>query len=228
MYKSIVDLTHTLHESVPTWDGSCGFGSTIELEYDQGCCVQTMKLHAGVGTHIDAPAHFIPGGSSVSELQLEKLIAPLYIIDGRAEVCATSVDYQLQVRDIHCFEYTHGPINAGSFVAVLTGWSAYWHDTEMYRNVDLQGAMHFPSISTEAAAYLIKKNVVGIGIDTLSPDCSQTYFPVHEQVLGSGKYIVENIAHLDKLDPIGWVACILPLKARGMVEMPVRMIAWKQ
>ena len=44
--------------------------------------------------------------------------------------------------------------------------------------------MHFPGWSVEAAQFLIeKRNIAGIGIDTLSPE-TEFPFPVHFYVLG--------------------------------------------
>ena len=226
MHAKIIDLTHSLTETVPTWNGSCGFLPAIKLDYDQRCRVQNIKMHAGVGTHIDAPAHFIPGGRDVSELPLEHLLVPLYVIDVSHRV-NDNASYQLQPDDIIQYEKVHGIIVPKSFVAICTGWSERWPYPDQYRNVDQQGNMHFPSIAPQAAELLIERAIVGVGIDTLSPDCSQEQFPVHEKILGSDKYIVENIAHLDKVDTTGYVACILPLKGKGLVEAPVRMIAWK-
>lgn len=38
-----------------------------------------------------------------------------------------------------------------------------------------------------------QKNVMGIGVDTLSPDISEP-FNVHKSILSKDKYIVENIS----------------------------------
>ena len=66
-YKA-VDLTHTISSDAPTWEGDCGFSHDIMLDY-ASCTtpvkfrVQTINMVAGLGTHIDAPAHCIPGGN---------------------------------------------------------------------------------------------------------------------------------------------------------------------
>ena len=52
----VVDLTHPLCSSVPTWNGSCGFCLETKKDYDQVFRVEEMKMHAGVGTHMDAPS----------------------------------------------------------------------------------------------------------------------------------------------------------------------------
>ena len=67
----------------------------------------------------------------------------------------------------------------------------------------------FPSVSASVADLLISRNVVGIGIDTLGPDLPSSGFPVHQAILGAGKYIVENIANLEKMPRTGAYVMIL-------------------
>ncbi|MBU6446154.1 MAG: cyclase family protein, partial [Verrucomicrobia bacterium] len=87
------------------------------------------------------------------------------------------------------------------------------------------GQMHFPAFSVEAARYLIGQNVVGIGIDTLSPDCLHLDYPVHHTVLGAGKYIIENVADCANIPSRGCYAIALPLRAEDATECPIRLIA---
>lgn len=221
MPKKIIDLTHTLHEHVPTWTGSCGFLPAIKLDYDQRCRVHNIKMHAGVGTHIDAPAHFIRGAKEVHQLPLECLIAPLKVIS----IVRSNDDFKVTTQDIKSFEQQHGKIASGDLVVFNTGWHKRWDNPDAYRNVDQHGNMNFPSISAEVAQFLVDCDVTGVGIDTLSPDCSETAFPVHEIMLGAGKYIVENVANLDHVSSTGYIGYVLPLKAQELVESPVRFIA---
>ncbi len=217
--KKIIDLTHTLHADMPTWGGGCGFSSTIKMDYPDGLRAQSLRLHAGIGTHMDAPAHFKKGGTDVSEIPLEELMLPLVTIDLSKKAHA---DYVITVEDLKEFDKNH-PIPKGSFVACATGWSRFIHDPKAYRHVGVDGAMHFPTYSAEAAAYLLDKGVMGIGIDTLSPDLDDA-FPVHHCILGAGHYILENMANLERLPPLSFMIN-LPLKMAGLTESPVRAIA---
>ncbi|HJK86179.1 MAG TPA: hypothetical protein QKA08_00205 [Candidatus Megaira endosymbiont of Nemacystus decipiens] len=66
-YK-LIDLTHTLSEETPSWDGGCGFNHDIKLDYDE--CdsavkfrVGQIKMHAGIGIDTlspDVPASGFP------------------------------------------------------------------------------------------------------------------------------------------------------------------------
>ncbi len=217
-----VDLTHPLDEEVPTWTGSCGFRHEIKMDYDEGLRVMTYKMHAGVGTHMDAPSHFFREGKNIGDLPLEQLITPLFHIN-----CAHNQDpnFLLTVEQILAFEKKHRKILSGSSVVLSTGWAKKWKDVQAYRNPDAQGKMHFPGFHKEAAALLVERAVAGIGIDTLSPDGSNEGFPVHEHILGAGKYILENLTNLQQVPETGAFLIALPIKVRIGAEACVRAIS---
>src|SRR5205085_2154857 len=79
---SCVDLTHTLDSKVPTWGGNSDFKMEITTDYDQGWRVHTCQMNkAGVGTHMDAPAHRIKNGITIDQIEVKNFIAEAYVID---------------------------------------------------------------------------------------------------------------------------------------------------
>jgi kynurenine formamidase len=217
----LIDLTHNLSAKIPTWNGKCGFDHETKLDYTECTSevkfrVQQIKMHAGIGTHIDAPSHCTPGAATVDKLQLEHLISPLCVIDVHKKA---TENYIISNTDILDFESNYGKIPEHSFVAFYTGWSKHWHNESKYHNNHV-----FPSICATAASTLITRNISGIGIDTLSPDIPKSGFPVHKIILGADKYIVENIANLETMPAIGAYTLVLPIKGQGLTESPVRMI----
>ncbi len=221
-YYHIIDLTHTLNPEVPTWNGTCDFKQSIFLDYDEVCRVQNIELNAGTGTHIDAPSHFIRGGKSSADLPIEDLIAPICVVNVTKKIHA---DYYISVQDIEDYEQSYGLIEPGSVVIGYTGWDKYWYDPQKYRNPDQDGQMHFPGFSKEAAALLLDRDIRGIGIDTLSPDCLDLNFPVHKLILGASKYILENLTQCKKLPPKGAYGIFLPIKTAGGTEAVMRAAA---
>ncbi len=217
----IIDLTHPLSSEVPTWNGSCDFCSEIKQDYDKMFRIQQIKMHAGIGTHMDAPSHCIQGGHSIADIPLEQLIVPACVIDVSIKADA---DYEISFEDIENYERTYGIIPKGSLVIGYTGWSRFWTNPDAYRNIDANGQMHFPAFSSKAAELLLKKDIVGLAIDTLSPDCLDQSFSVHRLILGAGKYIIENIADCSKLPPKGSYVMALPLKVKDGTESPIRII----
>lgn len=216
-----IDLTHSLSSASPSWDGGCGFMLDTTLDYEQCSTetkfrVQQMHLHCGIGTHMDAPAHCIPQGATIDTFTPEMLISPCIIIDISAKAHAC---YELSVNDIQAFETLYGPIDEKSFVIIHTGWDRLWKNPNDYR-----AAGNFPSVSQEAAHYLLTKNIVGLGIDTLSPDRPDSGYPVHQSLLSQGKYLVENVAQANCLPPVGCFAAVMPMKIGHATEAPVRLI----
>lgn len=220
-----IDLTHPLDESVPTWTGGCGFRLEIKMDYPEGLRVQSLKSHAGVGTHMDAPSHFIEGGKNIGEVVLDDLIVPFCVLDISQK---RDPDLFIQKEDIEAFERKEGKIPKKALFAAYTGWDKFWKEPEKYRNRDREGRMHFPGFSQEAAEYLLEKGVSGIGIDTLSPDGSNNgkgakTYPVHLAILGAGKYILENLANLSQMPSQAYAIC-LPAKAMEASEAACRII----
>lgn len=221
----IVDLSHKVSKSSPTWTGGCGFSKKEVLKYGNDLfCVQDIKLSAAIGTHMDSPAHLFEGSNDVSSIDISSFFTPICIVDIRDKVRKDS-KYKMTVEDVESYEKTFGILPPNSLLVALTGWSKYWHDTKLYRNVDQKGVMCFPGITEDVVKkYIVKLN--GIGIDTLSPDGGDmSYgFPVHEKVLGSKKWILENLNNLEKMPAKGGIAISLPMNFEGCTESPSRVI----
>ena len=218
---TLIDLTHTLEKTTPSWDETSGFACEIACDYDacQGeDTFRIMNLHmpAGIGTHMDAESHAIPGGKNIDDYDVEQLCMECIVIDVSEK---SHERFRLQPDDILTFEKKYGPIPKHSCVMIHTGWSRLWNDPKKYHN-----NLVFPSVSTEAVALFLEREINALGIDTLSPDRPEDGFPVHRAFLGQGKLIIENVAHLDKMPPIGAFIMALPLKIKGATEAPLRLL----
>lgn len=219
---SLIDLTHPISSEIPTWDGSCGFTCANITDYNEGLCVQKICLNAGIGTHMDAPSHFISGGQSIGDIPLRNFFLPLVKLD----LSTTATEHTLiSAEEILADEKTHGPIPKNCLYVISTGWEMRWDTPSLYRNADKNGKMLFPALSKQATSLLLERNIAGIAIDTLSPDCGDLSFPVHRLLLSSGKFIVENLANGLLLPPRGSFGIILPLFMPLVTESPVRAVA---
>jgi kynurenine formamidase len=217
---SLVDLTHTLDNTIPTWTGDCGFKSTILVDYPEVARVLEYQCIASAGTHVDAPSHLVPTGRNIDALTLEELCVEICVVDMTEELHPSA---QISIKDFENFEKIYGKIPQGSVVLGNTGWSHYWKTPEKYR-----GKAEYPvcpSIHPEAGKLFIERGVAGIGIDTLSPDPYGGEYPLHVQLLGADKFILENLTNLDKLPKKGDYLIALPLKIAEGTESPIRAIA---
>ncbi len=220
-YK-FVDLTHTISKDAPTWDGSCGFVLSNNIDYENCTApdlfrVQKLSMNAGIGTHMDAPAHCVPDAKSIESLELEDLIVNCVVIDVSDK---TDENYIVMPEVVEEFEEKNGKIKEKSFVIFYTGWDKHWDDKEKYHNDHV-----FPSIHVDTAKLLLERNIAGLGTDTLSADTGANGFPVHQAILGAGKYLVENIANASVLPPNGAKILVLPIKIKEGTEAPIRLLA---
>ncbi len=216
---TIIDLTYPLNNRNAYWPGPSYTPftyKTLATIKDNGVLSGTYSTPEHLGTHIDAPNHFEENQLSIDKLNLEMLIGPAIVIDISGNV-ENNADYQLMVEDIANWEEANGRIQDKSIILLNTGWWRRWDDYSKYKNADDTNKLHFPGYSDEAATFLVeKRDINGIGIDTLSADYGiSTDFAVHHIINGAGKYILENVANLDKLPASGATLIIAPIKIEG-------------
>jgi kynurenine formamidase len=222
MPARIVDLGHPLSDKDPTWSGSRAFSRSGTT--GDGFAMGSFSSDEHFGTHLDAPVH--SGGPwTTDQIPVERLLRPAVRIDVRDGVEAND-DYRLSVDDIRRFEAGQGRIPEGSFVLVATGWDSRWPDQARYMN-ERDGVKHFPGLSVEAAAFLVReRKVAGIGIDTPSVDYGPSEkFEVHHTTMPANVYHVENATGLTTLPAKGFTVLVAPINLAGGSGGPTRLFA---
>ncbi len=221
-----VDLTHPLHEKTVFWPGGLPFKKTMLADYPQGFRMFKFEMAENVGTHVDAPAHFVRGTPTIDRLPLRQLIGPAAVVDV-TEKAGGNPDYRLRVRDLLGWERRNGRIPKGAIVIMRTGWGKRAGDLKRYRNMDARKVMHFPGFSKESAEFLTReREISGIGIDTLSLDYGpSTDFAVHKIMLGAARFQIENLANLESLPAKGAIVFVLPINVKDGTQAEARVIA---
>jgi len=223
----VVDLSYPISDKMVSWPGDAKafeakINATVEKE---GYFTRSFWMLEHYGTHMDAPAHFPPGTTTVDKIAPEKFFGPAVVLDLRKE-SERDPDYQVSAKDVSAWEQKHGPIPAGAIVLLRTGWSARWPDVARYRNQDANGKMHFPGFSAQAAKVLLDRKISGLGCDTLSIDPGNSPdFPVHHLLLGAGVYQLENLADFSALPEAGAFVIAAPIKLEGGSGGAVRVFA---
>ncbi len=163
---------------------------------------------------------------TVEQIPAERLVRPLVILDVRAKAQGNP-DYEVSVADIADWESQHGEIPTGAVVMAYTGWEELWGSQKQFRNQQPDGLPHFPGFSLETAKFLVKtRNVVGLGIDTMSVDIgATTTYPVHQFTSQESVYHLENVAGLGLVPPAGATIVVAPLKLGDGSGAPVRLLA---
>ncbi len=214
----VVDLSYPVGDHFPNFEGSAQSPFQAEVTgaiEKTGYFLRRYRTQEHYGTHVDAPAHFGPGQSTVDRLGPERLFVPAVVLDIRPQG-TKDADYALTLDDVRAWEKKHGMIRPGSAVLLRTGWGGRAGDMAAYRNADAGGTPHFPSFSLEAAQWLVEqRNAVAFGIDNLSVDVGRsTDYPVHRYTQAKGLYHIENLANLEKLPPRTFLI-VAPIKLEG-------------
>lgn len=235
-----VDLTAPLSGDTPILTLPDTFGQTVPFSLEQisryddrGPAWYWNNIHTGehTGTHLDAPVHWVTGrdGEDVSQIPPQRLIAPAVVVDlsGRA---AADPDFLVEVEDLRQWEDAHGPLPAGGWLLLRTGWDARAGSQADFLNADETGP-HTPGLSVAAAKWLAEESpVLGVGVETVGTDAGIAHsfdppFPCHSFLLGAGKYGLTQLRNLDRLPPTGAVVIAAPLPIVGGSGSPTRVIA---
>ena len=236
----VVDLTAPLSERTPVLQLPPPFANTQRFalqeisRYDErGPAWYWNDISTGehVGTHFDAPAHWVTGrdGLDVSQVPPRQLIGPAAVIDKSAE-CAANPDFLLEVSDVEDWQRQHGPLPAGGWLLFRTGWDQRAQDEARFLNADASGS-HTPGVSIAMARWLAEQaSLTGFGVETVGTDAGAAHsfdppFPCHSFLLGAGKYGLTQLANLAKLPPTGAVLIAAPLPIVRGSGSPARVLA---
>ena len=177
----IIDLTHTITPEMPMYPGSAApsIKPTGSLTRD-GFRETQLTIASHTGTHMDAPSHMLPRGSTLEVLPASQFC-------GRAVVLDVS---DLPPRSVITADYLreqNGTIRSADFVLFYTGWERKW-GTDAYYDDD------FPVPDQEAAKYLVSCGLKGVGTDALSVDTLRDQqFLAHKTLLDGGLVILESL-----------------------------------
>ena len=196
----IIDLTRPIEPGMPVYPGDPEVEFRSHADYPcDGFRVTALQLGTHAGTHLDAPAHFLPGGGTVDILPLEKLVGPACVIGPDDPPRAFA---------------------PGERVLLRTGWSRHWREEDYFTE--------FPGIDEELVRRLAEAPVALLGLETptLHPN-GEVDAALHRLLLQRGVVLVENLVNLDQL-PDRFTLAALPLPFRGLDGSPCRVVAYTE
>ncbi|CAM5795587.1 cyclase family protein [Brevibacillus borstelensis] len=195
----IIDLSQVLESGMPQYPGQqvAEFKQVSQVESD-GFQVTDFHAVVHVGTHCDAPAHFIQNGETIEAIPLERFVGEAVIVD-------VHLDGQ---REMSPAVLEGADIRPGDIVLFRTGLSKQW-GTDAYET-------DYPYFGEELAKELVERGVRAVGLDFISPDPIETEnFPAHHIFLGNKLGIVENLKNLEQIDRKRVFFAAAPLKIKG-------------
>jgi len=237
----IVDLTQPLTETTPViqlpppFANTPGLSRTEISHYDErgpAWAWYTLTIGEHVGTHLDAPIHWVTGkdGADVGSIPPQTLVGPACVIDKTAE---TGADHGtlLTVADLEGWEADNGRIPDGAWVLFRTGWGSRAQDQEAFLNVGENGP-ETPGPDVDASRWLANERAIsGFGVETVGIDAGAAGgfdppFPLHNFLLGAGRLGLTQLANLERLPLTGALLVVAPLRLVGGTGSPSRVYAF--
>jgi arylformamidase len=204
----IYDISVGISPELPIWPGDPPVVIERIKEIVKGEDANVSRLECGVhiGTHVDAPIHFIDGSSSVETMPLRALIGRAYVVHLPN---ATVIDETT-------LEKSEIPPRTRR-ILFRTSNSNYWARGERKFKKD------FVAIDASGATWLVRKKVQLVGIDYLSIAPFEASRETHRILLENGVVVVEGL-DLSEVSQGRYKIYCLPLKIIGSDGAPARTI----
>ena len=202
----IYDITVPIHPGMPIYEGDPAVEIAAWSALRKGDSANVSFLHFGAhtGTHVDAPAHFLDGGTTLEQIPLDRFVGPATVLDlrDRAAIDAAALGEHDIPRD--------------GIVLCKTDNSALWRRSGFQRG--------FTYVTLDAAEHLLACGVKTLGMDYLSIEqFGSKDFPVHKRLLGRGVLIIEGL-DLSTVSAGTYTLVCLPLNLQGVDGAPARAI----
>jgi arylformamidase len=200
----IYDVTLPISPALPVWPGDLPVRLEQVKRMEDGAKnnLSHLACSAHVGTHVDAPLHFIAGGTDVALLSLDVLVGPARVVT---------------LPDLDA-------ITASSLAQLeLSGVSRLLFKTRNSSLTRTRFVEDFVALSVDAAQWVVERGVRLVGVDYFSVEHFGGDGSVHRELLGAGVIVVEGL-DLGDVPPGDYTLFCLPLKLVGSEGAPARVI----
>ena len=206
-----IDITFPMNARMLIYPGDAPPVIRPVTSIAQGAPLTSSEITIGchVGTHVDAPAHFIDGGLTVDQLPLRHFYGPAVVVEFAA-------------RDrIIAEDISRVGIPAGVHILLKTRNSSLLSDSGFNPN--------YCYLTPSAIELLLTLQPLSVGFDYYSLDryndapLSENAFPAHLVIARAGLPVFVCL-NLQQVQPGAYSFAALPLPLAGVEAIPVRAI----
>ncbi len=196
---AIYDATVTLREGMPVYPGD------PPLRRDGGGHRNHLHMSTHGGTHVDAPAHMIEGGRTLTEIDPSVFLGPAQVVEIRDPRAITRAE--LERCDLAGVER----------VLFRTASSGRLERSDAFDR-------DFVHMAPDAAELLASLGLLLVGVDYLTLDpFGAGSFPAHRALLGAGVVVIEGL-DLSGVPGGTYELFCGPLKIGGADGAPARVL----
>ena len=200
----IFDVTWPVSPALPVWPGDPPVQLARVRSMDDGerNNLSNMACSVHIGTHVDAPLHFIADGIDLPALALDVMLGPVRVIE-LPEVDAITAE-SLARFDL-----------SGATRLLFKTRNRHLSRDVFHKN--------FVAIALDAAEWLVAHGVKLVGVDYLSVERFGGDGSVHRKLLGAEMILIEGMDLAD-VPPGDYALYCLPLKLVGSEGAPARVV----
>jgi arylformamidase len=205
----IYDISLTVTPELPTWPGDPPIVVDRFVKMEEGAPnnVTRISMCAHVGTHVDAPYHFLGGNTpTVDELPLKTLTGRVYVLEMLGVNLITA----------KALEKAEIPPRTRRLI-FKTRNTALWSNPAHPFKTD------FVALSPDGAQFLVERGVKLVGVDYLSVAPYTDPIPTHQILLKAGVVVIEGL-NLSQVSQGRYSLYCLPMKLAGSDGAPARAI----
>jgi arylformamidase len=202
-----IDISLPLGNGTPIFPGDPAIEVTTVTTLEQTPYhLSHVAMGSHSGTHVDAPAHFVRGGTPLGQIPLSRWTGPAWVV---VLPEADSIEPEALAA-----AWPQG--ESVERVLLRTPNSRLWGTPE--------AGHRYQALSEAGAAWLLDRGVKLVGIDSLSIEADATgTFPVHHLLLGNDVLILEGL-NLKHVAAGPYELLCLPLRLEVPDGAPVRAV----
>ncbi|WP_152656587.1 arylformamidase [Oceanobacillus sp. CFH 90083] len=199
-----IDISQPLNNNLAHWpeDEPFHYETPVTKEMTGSVNIGRITTSAHIGTHVDAPFHFLNDGKRILDLDIERYIGPCMVID---------------LSDFDEIDKNALRAKGLSHAERLLIKTALPNQPERFPE-------EVPPITADGAAYMQSLGVKLVGVDTPSVDrISSKDLTGHHALYQHDIYILENVM-LDHVEEGAYELIALPLALEEGDGSPVRAV----
>lgn len=205
----VVDLTHVMlpREEQYTLEVS----RRDERQGTEGDVMSCVYMWSHVGTHVEAPLHFLANGGDTASIAIDRLMGPAVVVDVRDK----GVNEPITREDLEA----GGPIEVGDRVLTMTGRHTQYRTPASHDR---------PYLTEDAVRWLVEdRRIRALGTDSSGFEVrvGDDRYVNHRIVNEAEVPVLECLTNLTELRTRRVFLIALPLPVKGLDASPVRAIA---
>ena len=204
----LVDLTHVLFPGEEQY--TLEVSRRNERHGPEGDIMSTVYMWSHIGTHVEAPLHFLADGGDTANLPIESLMGPAIVLD----FCGKEVNEPISLEEVR----TAGDVQEGDRVLIMTGRQDQYRTPQSHDR---------PYLMEEAVRWLVEDRRINcLGTDSSGFEVRGVdHHPNHRLLNNAGVPVLECLTNLTELSRQRIFLIALPWPVAGLDACPVRAVA---